>query len=203
MNDCSNLPEPMRVTDVVIERCRREIESRVKRTLRTALLPLLKARFGFCELGEGFQWGLPLSLRRRAIRVGRYSYIGAYGSVSHPLVIGDLCMISTNVHFVGNDHGTDAVGSPVRLEFSREDPVTIIEADCWIGDGATIRAGVRIGRGAVVGAGAIVTKSVGPYEVVAGTPARLLRMRFDVHQSRQHDLVLYGNAQTSAQAQAT
>ena len=42
-----------------------------------------------------------------------------------------------------------------------------------------IKAGVKIGDGAVVGMGAIVTKDIGPYEIWAGNPARLIRKRFD------------------------
>jgi hypothetical protein len=53
-----------------------------------------------------------------------------------------------------------------------------VGADAWIGAGATIRAGVTIGHGAVVGAGAVVTRDVEDYEVVAGVPARRVRMRF-------------------------
>ncbi|MCB1457648.1 MAG: antibiotic acetyltransferase, partial [Nitratireductor sp.] len=50
--------------------------------------------------------------------------------------------------------------------------------DVWIGHGAVIMPGVVIGHGAVVGANAVVTRNVGPYEIVAGVPARRLRMRF-------------------------
>jgi acetyltransferase-like isoleucine patch superfamily enzyme len=53
----------------------------------------------------------------------------------------------------------------------------VIEDDCWIASGSTILAGVRIGRGSVVAAGAVVTKSVPPYSVVAGVPARVVRSR--------------------------
>ncbi len=50
--------------------------------------------------------------------------------------------------------------------------------DTWIGHGAVIMPGVRIGHGAVVGSLAVVTKDVAPYTIVAGTPARVLRQRF-------------------------
>ena len=48
----------------------------------------------------------------------------------------------------------------------------------WIGRSAIVLPGVEIGNGAVVGAGAIVTKSVPPYAIVAGNPARIVRYRF-------------------------
>ena len=50
--------------------------------------------------------------------------------------------------------------------------------DVWIGHGAVILPGRRIGDGAVVAAGAIVTKDVAPYAIVAGNPARFVRPRF-------------------------
>ena len=57
--------------------------------------------------------------------------------------------------------------------------VTRIGNDVWIGHGAIITAGVSVGDGAVVGANAVVTKDVGPYTIVGGVPARLIRYRFD------------------------
>ncbi|MGO1738116.1 MAG: CatB-related O-acetyltransferase [Actinomycetaceae bacterium] len=55
---------------------------------------------------------------------------------------------------------------------------TVVGNDVWIGRDATVLPGVRIADGAVVGAHAVVTKDVGPYEVVAGNPARVVRTRF-------------------------
>lgn len=51
-------------------------------------------------------------------------------------------------------------------------------ADCWIGHGAIVKPEVSIGIGAVVGAGAVVTKDVAPFMIVAGNPARPVKMRF-------------------------
>ena len=55
---------------------------------------------------------------------------------------------------------------------------TKIGNDVWIGQRAFIRSGITIGDGAVVAAGSVVTKDVPPFTIVAGTPAKLIKMRF-------------------------
>ncbi len=62
------------------------------------------------------------------------------------------------------------------FQWRRENKV-IIGHDVWIGHGVTLLPGVHVGTGAVVGAGSVVTKSVAPYTIVAGNPARLIRRR--------------------------
>jgi virginiamycin A acetyltransferase len=58
-------------------------------------------------------------------------------------------------------------------------PDTVIGNDVWLGRGATVLSGVRIGDGVVVAAHSVVTRDVPPYAVVAGNPARHVRTRFD------------------------
>lgn len=187
------LPEPMRVGHEAIVRARAEIEGLPKRLLRRLLLPVIRAVWRPLELGEGFQWGLPLSLPANAARIGRYVYVGGHGTIMGPVIIGDFCMISSHVRIIGQDHRIDIVGGATRLEFPhRARPTTVLEADVWIGQGALLMEGVRIGRGAVVAAGAIVTRDVAPYAIVAGTPARVVRMRFSAEQISTHDLALFG-----------
>lgn len=54
-----------------------------------------------------------------------------------------------------------------------------IGSDVWIGEGALIRRSVNIGHGAVIASRAVVTKDVPPYAIVGGTPAHILRYRFE------------------------
>ena len=56
---------------------------------------------------------------------------------------------------------------------------TTIGNDVWIGNRVMVKAGVKIADGAVIGMGSIVTKDIGPYEIWAGNPARMIRKRFD------------------------
>jgi acetyltransferase-like isoleucine patch superfamily enzyme len=122
------------------------------------------------------------------ITMGSYCYVGEYSKVwsAVEVAIGDRVLIAHNVSiFDSNTHPMNAAerhrqfvhiitkGHPTELNL-REVPV-IIEDDVWIGCNSVILKGVRIGRGAVVGAGSVVTRSVPPFVVVAGNPARIVR----------------------------
>lgn len=181
----------MRVSEHIIDRCRAEIEGQAKASIRSFVLPLIKWKYSFAEIGEGFQLGLRIRPAAGS-RVGRFAYIGAGFEASEPVCIGDLCMISTHVKIAGNDHGIDEVGNPTRLLFRREPKITVFEADTWVGMGAIIRAGIVIGRGSVVAAGAVVVRDVEPYSVVAGVPARNVRRRFSDSEQIEHDREVYG-----------
>ncbi len=62
----------------------------------------------------------------------------------------------------------------------------------WIGARVTVLKGVRIGDAAIVGAGTVVTRDVPSHAVVAGSPARVLRLRFDEHERQRHEERLAG-----------
>ncbi len=92
--------------------------------------------------------------------------------------LGKNVMLASKVYISDHSHGstsvTDLSMAPKKRTMMSKGSV-IIEDDVWIGEGAAILAGVRIGRGCVVGANSVVTKSFGPYSVVGGVPARELR----------------------------
>lgn len=123
---------------------------------------------------------------------GRHSFCGYDCSIIH-CDVGAFCSIASKVSIGGVAHPVEYVStSPVFLshrdsvaaKFARHDylPVvrTTIGNDVWIGEGAYIKAGVNIGHGVVIGMGSVVTKDVEPYSIVAGNPAKTLRMRFEV-----------------------
>ncbi len=58
-------------------------------------------------------------------------------------------------------------------------PDTIVGHDVWIGAGATILPGARIGNGVIIAAGSVVSGTIPDYAIVRGNPARTSRMRFD------------------------
>ena len=120
-----------------------------------------------------------------------FSYIGPACIVGAKVELGAYAMLGPRVSIVGGDHVFDVPGTPVIFSGRPELPPTVIESDAWIGCGAILMAGVRIGRGAIVAAGAVVTKEVPPYEIHGGVPARKLRDRFANEEARRiHDLML-------------
>jgi acetyltransferase-like isoleucine patch superfamily enzyme len=92
------------------------------------------------------------------------------------LKIGDNVRIATQTVIVPANHNFNDVAIPIRLQGSKLNGV-VIEDDVWIGAGVKILDGVVIGQGSVVAAGAVVTKNVPNYAVVAGVPARIIRLR--------------------------
>ncbi len=106
------------------------------------------------------------------------------------LQIGAFCSFAAGVEiFLGGEHRTDWVTTfPFPALWKKQaghitgHPRTrgdvVIGNDVWIGAGAVIMSGIRIGDGAVVGARTVVTKDIPPYAIVAGNPSRIVRMRF-------------------------
>lgn len=67
----------------------------------------------------------------------------------------------------------------------------VVEEDVWIGSNVTLLAGVTIGRGSVVAAGAVVNKSMPPYCICGGVPARFLKFKWNIDQIIEHESRLY------------
>ena len=109
--------------------------------------------------------------------MGDYTYIGDNGKVFGGVTIGRYCSIANNVMLGAPQHSMSAF-STYEMQGALEMLSTEIGHDVWIGCNAVVMAGVTVGIGAVIGAGAVVTNDVPPYAIVAGNPARILRMRF-------------------------
>lgn len=71
------------------------------------------------------------------------------------------------------------------------DKDVVVEEDVWIGMNVTLLSGVTIGRGCTVAAGAVVSKSMPPYCVVGGVPAKPIKFKWTIDEILQHELMLY------------
>jgi virginiamycin A acetyltransferase len=145
-------------------------------------------------------------LRRQGIEIGPACQIArgslvapgtsfGYGTVifgpgvfkgSARISIGRYCAVGHGVRMISSDHRTDRANLQVRLQkrlgFGDLDvargPIEVGN-NVWIGDAAILLSGVKVGDGAVIAAGTVVTRDVPAFAIVAGSPARLIRMRFD------------------------
>lgn len=131
--------------------------------------------------------------------IGAFSY--SYSSLPEGIRVGRYCSISRGLQFIDSLHPIDQLTTsallfrpknrlyapaqtPAVREFaagfsiSGNAPYPVIGNDVWIGQDVTLSMGIRIGHGAIVAARSVVTKDVPAYAIVAGNPARIVRMRF-------------------------
>jgi phosphonate metabolism protein (transferase hexapeptide repeat family) len=143
------------------------------------------SRFGaYVEIGKGS--------RVNNSRFGDYSYCDRYADIANAQ-IGKFANIAAFARIGATDHPlhtaachhflyrSDDYWDDARRDEEffahRRSRTAHIGHDTWIGAGAMIKPEVTVGDGAVVAAGAVVTKDVDPYTIVAGTPAKVLRLR--------------------------
>ncbi|MEE4189293.1 MAG: DapH/DapD/GlmU-related protein [Roseobacter sp.] len=138
----------------------------------------------YVEIGKGS--------RVNASHFGDYSYCDRYADIAHAR-IGKFANIAAFSRIGATDHPLDTAachhflyrsddywddaGRDQAFFAHRKSRTAHIGHDTWIGAGAMIKPEVTLGHGAVVAAGAVVTKNVDPYTIVAGTPAKPLRLR--------------------------
>lgn len=168
------------------------IFQRVCRRLRMyVLMPL------FGSHGRGFHFDPDGQYTFATIHVGNFVSLGSRANLMATLSeirIGNHVMLGPEVIMIGGNHNTAVLGcfmTSVHDKTLNDDIDITVDDDVWIGARAVILRGVHIGRGAIIGAGSVVTKSVPPYAVVGGNPARVLRFRWSVAEILRHEESLY------------
>ena len=104
--------------------------------------------------------------------MGQECTISAYQRVR----IGEQCVIADRAMFIDFDHGVVEVERPIRVQGIYKRDVEV-GSNVWIGYGACILRGVSVGDNSIVGTNSVVTRDVPANAVVAGIPARVIRMR--------------------------
>jgi acetyltransferase-like isoleucine patch superfamily enzyme len=143
-------------------------------------LELRIARRGRVEFGR-FVWlghGTKIRCHEGVVEIGAKTVLGQECTISayERVRIGEQCVIADRAMFIDFDHGVVEVERPIRLQGIYTRPVEV-GSNVWIGYGACILRGVRVGDNAIVGTNCVVTKDVPANAVVAGVPARIVRMR--------------------------
>jgi acetyltransferase-like isoleucine patch superfamily enzyme len=135
-----------------------------------------------CRVGDETRIGSFVEVQKNA-SIGARCKISSHTFICEGVTIEDEVFVGHGVVFINDlDPRATAAGRP-QTEADWNVVSTRVCRGASIGSGAVIMGGVTIGAGALVGAGAVVTRDVAPGEVVAGVPARLLRMR--AHQGEQ------------------
>ena len=135
---------------------------------------------GRVELGR-WSWvghGTKIRCHEGVVSIGAKSVVGQECTISafQRVSIGRECIVADRSMLIDFDHELADAERPIRLQGIVKRDVRVGH-NVWIGYGACILRGVTVGDNAVVGAGAVVTRDVPANAVVAGVPARTIRMR--------------------------
>jgi acetyltransferase-like isoleucine patch superfamily enzyme len=143
-------------------------------------LALQTGRKGTIRFGR-FVWigdGTKIRCHEGVVEIGDKTVFGQECTISayQRVRIGAQCVIADRAMFIDFDHGTAEVERPIRVQgiYKRD---TVVGSNVWIGYGACVLRGVRVGDNAIVGTNAVVTRDVPANAVVGGVPAKVLRMR--------------------------
>ena len=142
-------------------------------------------RFGYAfrniQVGHHCSFGLGLFLNCGSdsfIKIGNYVSLNDYTYISslYDIEIGDHTRIGEFVSIRDNDHVFADPDVPICLQGFQGKKIKI-GSDVWVGRGVFISKGVEIGNGAVIGANSVVTKSIPPFAVAVGSPAKVIKYR--------------------------
>lgn len=152
----------------------------------------------FSECGKDVFVGQGCDFIPSHIHCGNHVHIGSHcsfiASIAH-IYIGDYVLFGPHVTIRGGDHRMDVIGKHIyevkeSEKLPENDANVYIEDGVWIGCNVTILKGVTVGKGSVVAAGAVVTKSIPPYCIAGGVPAKVIRKRFSDAQILEHESLL-------------
>jgi len=113
---------------------------------------------------------------KESLSVGKGTTINRNTCILDKVRIGKYCSIAPNVVIVGSNHNFNDPDLLIKKQGLTIKGITI-EDDVWIGANATILDGIIIGKGSIIAAGAVVNKSIPPYTIAGGVPAKIIKKR--------------------------
>ena len=143
-------------------------------------LELQISRHGEVSFGR-FVWigdGTKVRCHEGVVEIGDKTVFGQECTISayQRVRIGEQCVIADRAMFIDFDHGVVDVERPIRRQgiYKRD---VVVGSNVWVGYGACVLRGVRVGDNAIIGSNSVVTRDVPANAVVGGVPAKLIRMR--------------------------
>jgi len=159
-------------------------------------IKMLALKSAFASTGKNFIFDPYSTFTYHNIIIGDDVFIGEQAHLSatkSQITIGDKVMIGPRVMIITGDHNSSVIGSYMKDVTDKEeenDKPIRIHNDVWIGAGAIILKGVKIGEGSIIAAGSLVNDDVLPNTIVAGVPARKIRDRFAPTELSEHKKML-------------
>jgi acetyltransferase-like isoleucine patch superfamily enzyme len=156
-------------------------------------LLMFHIRYPWVRYGKNVhvKWTATFTAPNRKVSIGNNVGIGPHCAIMSDLVIGNDVLIAPNVAMLSrNPHRTDLVGTSIFQGPRADRGEIVIEDDVWIGFGAMIFSGVRIGRGSIIGAGAVVLQDVPRYSILIPRREHILKPRFSPEQIDLHEVAL-------------
>ena len=139
---------------------------------------------GFVRVMKGVNFGKGMD-----IRISDRCQFGIYSDIASNAHFGRNVLVSGGVLFVGRrDHSFDDPYKTIWQGNRGDNGITVVEDDVWIGAGAIILSGVKIGRGSIIGAGAVVTCDIPECEIWGGVPAKKIKNRFCSDKEKEEHL---------------
>ncbi len=128
------------------------------------------SRLMFVNEYHGGKYKPGLKIGEKVTIGNRCSFLSA-----SPIVIGNKCLIASDVLFTSENHGMDPEASENYADIPLESKPICIEDGVWIGEKVSILPGVVIGKRSIVAANSVVNKSIPPYCIAAGSPAKVVK----------------------------
>lgn len=169
---------------------RKKIKENVRLYLwvREQVMKYRKLRYGWPGVSIT-SWVVPKQKYiARDFMLGDFGFVGAGCTIYPKVKVGRFLLMAPDVSIIGDDHAYGVVGVPICFSGREKLEETLIGDDVWIGQGAQVMVGVKIGSGAIIASRSVVTRDVPSFAIVAGVPAKIIKYRFSDDSERDKHL---------------